>query len=108
MSREKCRDFTHFTESPTWSAICLDDVSPTRGRAAARLSEEVAMDRKAQGKAKTRKRSVARDLTVRNNVGLTGGILYNGHAGLGADTANAAAFAVGRIVTDNKDADGKY
>ena len=65
------------------------------------------MNTKAQGKAKTRKRSVPRDLTARKTTSLTGGILYNGHAGLGANAvlAGAGALGTGGIVTDNKDPD---
>ena len=69
------------------------------------------MSTKTQGKAKTRKRSVARDLTARKATRLTGGIVvYNGHAGLGANAvlAGAGVGALGTggsIVTDNKDPD---
>ena len=68
------------------------------------------MSTKAQGKAKTRKRSVARDLTARKTTNLAGGIVvYNGHAGLGANAvlagAGAGALGTGGIVTDNKDPD---
>jgi hypothetical protein len=79
----------------------------------ARLSEEVTMSAKAQGKARTRKGLVARDLTARKTTRLTGGVIvYNGHAGLGANAvltgAGAGARAATGIVTDNKDPDGKY
>ena len=67
------------------------------------------MSTKTQGKAKARKRSMARDLTARKTSRLTGGILYNGHARLGANAVlgGAAAGALGKdgIVTDNKDPD---
>ena len=67
------------------------------------------MSTKDEGKAKPRKRSVARDLTARKTSRLTGGILYNGHAGLGANAvlagAGARALGTGGIVTDNKDPD---
>jgi hypothetical protein len=68
------------------------------------------MTTKTGDNAKTRTRSVAKDLTARTR--LTGGILYNGHAGLGANVsladASPRALAPGRVVTDNKDPDGTY
>ena len=68
------------------------------------------MSTKAQGKTKTRKRSAARDLTARKTTRLTAGIVvYNGHAGLGANAMRAGAGpgapGTGGIVTDNKDPD---
>lgn len=68
------------------------------------------MSTKAQGNARTRKRSVARDLTARKATRLTGGVVvYNGHAGLGANAvlakAGGGALGTGGIVTDNKDPD---
>jgi len=61
------------------------------------------------GTAETRKRSIPRDLTARKTTTLTGGILYNGHAGLGANAVSAGARAetlgASGIVTDNKDPD---
>lgn len=62
-----------------------------------------------QGTAKTRKRLMPRDLTARKPTMLTGGILYNGHAGLGANAvsggARADALGASGVVTDNKDPD---
>ena len=67
------------------------------------------MSTKAQGKATTRKRTVARDLTARKTTRLTGGIIYNGHAGLGANAvlagAGAGALGTSGIVTNNNDPD---
>ena len=67
------------------------------------------MSTKPQGKATTRKRTVARDLTARKTTRLTGGIIYNGHAGLGANAVLAGAVrarsAPSGIVTNNNDPD---
>ena len=71
------------------------------------------MGTKGQGKARTRKGLVARDLTARKTTRLTGGLIaYNGHAGLGANAVLAGsssdARAAAGIVTDNKDPDKMY
>ena len=71
------------------------------------------MGTKGQGKARTRKGLVARDLTARKTTGLTGGLIaYNGHAGLGGNAllagSGAGARAAAGVVTDNKDPDKLY
>jgi hypothetical protein len=68
------------------------------------------MSTKAQGKVRTRRRSVPRDLTAKKTARLTGGIItYNGHAGLGANAALGGAstreIGANGVVTDNKDPD---
>ena len=68
------------------------------------------MSTKAQGKAKTRKRSVATGPDGKEDDQSRGRHRrYNGHAGLGANAvlagAGAGALGTGGIVTDNKDPD---
>jgi len=56
------------------------------------------MGKSHHGKAVGQKRVLTRDLTTRAPSVKGGLIVYNGHAGLGANG----------IVTDNKDPDGRY
>jgi hypothetical protein len=70
------------------------------------------MATKGQDRTGTRKGSVAKDLTARKTTRLTGGVIvYNGHAGLGANAVlagGAGARAAAGVVTDNKDPDKLY